>query len=80
MIIKFFVDIVAGILGALIDSVSIVTLPVDLVKNLATIAAYGSWVVGSDVLIIFAACVVGWTTFRLAWSVAVFIWKMMPFT
>jgi len=67
-------------LDTLISTVSMITLPIDMISALSTVSAYGSWVVGSDLLMIFATCVFSWTTIKISIGVILFIWRLLPLT
>jgi hypothetical protein len=67
-------------LDTLISAVSMVTLPIDMISALSTVSAYGSWIVGSDLLLIFATCVFTWTTIKIGIGLVLFVWRLLPFT
>ena len=80
MIIEFFINMFVAFLDTLISAVSMVTLPIDMISAITTVSAYGSWVVGSDLLLIFATCVFTWTTVKIAIGLVLFVWRLLPFT
>lgn len=80
MIIEFFINTFVAFLDVLIGAVSMVTLPIDMISAITTVSAYGSWVVGSDLLLIFATCVFTWTTVKLGMGLVLFVWRLLPFT
>ncbi len=80
MIVEFFINMFVAFLDTLISAVSMVTLPIDMISALSTVSAYGSWVVGSDLLLIFATCVFTWTTVKIGIGLVLFVWRLLPFT
>lgn len=80
MILEFLINIVVTLLSGFISGVSLASIPVDMIKALQTVCAYGSWIVGADLLLVFASCVFVWTGVRIASGIVVFIWKMLPLT
>ncbi|MGC6178130.1 hypothetical protein [Lacrimispora sp. 38-1] len=80
MIIEFFINMFVAFLDTLISAVSMVTLPIDMISAITTVSAYGSWVVGSDLLLIFATCVFTWTTVKIGIGLVLFVWRLLPFT
>jgi len=80
VIIEFFINMFVAFLDTLISAVSMVTLPIDMISAITTVSAYGSWVVGSDLLLIFATCVFTWTTIKIGIGLVLFVWRLLPFT
>lgn len=80
MIVKFLFDFIANILCGIIGGLQIVSLPIDLIAVLAKITVYGNAIVGIDLMIVIAGCILFWTTTRITFGIVVFIWKMLPFT
>ena len=80
MIFEFFINMFVAFLDTLISAVSMVTLPIDMISALSTVSAYGSWIVGSDLLLIFATCVFTWTTIKIGIGLVLFVWRLLPFT
>jgi hypothetical protein len=79
MIIEFFINMFVAFLDTLISAVSMVTLPIDMISALSTVSAYGSWIVGSDLLLLFATCVFTWTTIKIGVGLVLFVWRLLPF-
>jgi len=80
LIVEFFINMFVAFLDTLISAVSMVTLPIDMISALSTVSAYGSWIVGSDLLLIFATCVFTWTTIKIGIGLVLFVWRLLPFT
>lgn len=80
MIIQTLVDFAVSILVGAIHGIEFLSLPLDLIEVLGSICAYGSWVVGSDILLIFAGNVAIWTGIKIAYGIIVYIWKLLPLT
>ena len=67
------ISVVRFIFG-LIEAVSI---PSDLVSVLYSIMCYGTWVVGSDVLLLCTGSIMSWITVRLSSGIAVWAWQQV---
>lgn len=81
MIVESLISFFCGFLDLVLGGITaFVTLPVNLVQTLGTIVAYGSWVIGSDLLVIFAGCVLSWCMVKLTLGVVLFIWRLLPLT
>jgi hypothetical protein len=80
VIVEFFINMFVAFLDTLISTVSMVTLPIDMISALSTVSAYGSWIVGSDLLLLFATCVFTWTTIKIGIGLVLFVWRLLPFT
>lgn len=80
MIFSLLSSVVKALVLGAINVVSIFSLPVDLMKVLGAFASVGSWVIGSDLVVIFFGFVVWWYGVRFAFGLATFIWKMLPLT
>lgn len=80
MIIELLVTFGCTFLKGLLDVVSFLSLPVDLINVLSTITGYGSWVVGGDLLLIVLGCVVFWWGVKISIGLGVYIWRLLPFT
>ena len=80
MIVDFFINMFVAFLDTLMSTVSMVTLPIDMISALSTVSAYGSWIVGSDLLLLFATCVFTWTTIKIGIGLVLFVWRLLPFT
>lgn len=80
MIIEFLINGVVSLFSGLISAVSLVSLPSDLITSLSTVISYGSWIVGSDLMLTFATCIYVWTGLRITIGLVTFIWKMLPLT
>lgn len=77
LLISVFVNIVSLLLGALS---SIPAIPIDLIVVLGNITGFGSYIIGGDLLLLFAGCVTFWITTKLSMGVAIWFWKLLPFT
>ncbi|MCC8024313.1 MAG: hypothetical protein LIP16_03295 [Clostridium sp.] len=81
MLLTFFMDSFFVLLDTALDALSgAVTLPVDMINVLASILGYGNWIVGVDLLLVFAACVYFWTMTKLSIGLLLFIWRLLPLT
>lgn len=80
MIIEMMFNVFVGLMRATIGGSMGITLPVGLVAPLGQVAKYGSYVVGSDLLLSVCVCVFAWMTVRLTAGLIIFVWKLLPFT
>lgn len=80
MLLEFLIQIACSVFSAALSGLNFINIPIDLVNVLGTICAYGNWVVGADVLLLFAGCLVFWTGVKLSFGVIVYIWKLLPLT
>lgn len=68
------------LLDALLSGLSLAQIPTQEISVLATIVSYGSYVVGSDLLLCFASVVSGWILMKMTVGIGLFIWRFLPFT
>lgn len=57
-----------------------INLPIDAINVLTTLLAYGVWVVGSDILLLFSGSVLLWFGVKSSLGLLVWLWKLLPFT
>lgn len=79
--------IIEGIISLVVEAVvlglqgfKLVGLPMSAIQTLGTLACYGSYVVGADLLLIFSGCVMGWATFKMTMGITLFVWRLLPLT
>lgn len=80
MIVMFFVSIIQGLIISTLSGLSSVALPFQLVGALGSITGYGAYIVGGDLLLIFASVVAFWLTVKLLIGIILFIWRLLPLT
>lgn len=80
MIIEFFVTIVTNLLTSALSAAQVLTIPSDIAGALSTFIAYGNYVVGGDLLLLFATSVTTWMTLKLTVGVVLFVWRLLPLT
>lgn len=80
MIFEVLINIVVALLCGLVNGMSLVSLPLDLVSAVATVIRYGNYVVGADLMLITFSCIAGWIGMRCTLGLIIFIWKMLPLT
>lgn len=80
MVIESIVNIFCGILDGMLRTVSFVQIPTQGISVLATVACYGSYVVGADLLFYFASAVSAWMLVKLGLGIGLFLWRLLPFT
>lgn len=55
-------------------------LPTQLVGTLSTILAYGTWIVGVDIMALFVGSVLFWWTFKMSIGLIIWVWERLPLT
>lgn len=80
MILEFTIDIFCNFLVGLLDAANAVAIPVNGIQTLATFASYGSYIVGSDLLLTFCGVVLMWMTIKLSVGIGLFLWRLLPLT
>lgn len=80
MIGEALINLCLGIFRLLFGALDFVQLPTQLISTLGTILAYGTWIVGVDILSLFVGSVVFWWGVHLSIGIAVWLWKMLPLT
>lgn len=79
MIIESMAALAVGILSSIISLIDVFELPFDLIWVLGNILCYGSWVVGSDVLLIYVGCIGFWIGTRFSVGFALWAYERIPF-
>lgn len=80
MIVEGVVDLFFDLMTAVFYGLEVIHLPEQFIKTLSTITAYGTWIVGLDILTLFVTMIVTWWTIKFAVGVVVFIWELLPLT
>lgn len=80
MILEALISLFCSFILGLLDLISVVSLPLDAITVLQQFCVYGSYVVGSDLLMLFASVVFTWTAAKLSVGLAIRVWEMLPLT
>lgn len=80
MIFEVFINGLIVMIEAAINGAVVVGIPVDGIAQLAKVCSYGSYVVGADLLLVFASCVLTWMGIKLSVGIFLFVWRLLPFT
>lgn len=80
MIGELLIDLFFGIFRVMFGAVEMLSLPTQLISTLGTILAYGTWIVGIDVMAVFVGTVVFWWGIHLSIGLAIWLWKLLPLT
>lgn len=80
MIGEVLIDLFFGIFTSLFSVLEFVNLPVQTIGTLTNILVYGNWVVGVDILALFAGSVVFWWGVHMSIGLAVWLWEKLPLT
>lgn len=78
MIFQVLIDFAVNIISRLIGGLSFFTIPFDFINVLATVCVYGNWLVGADVLLLFAGCVGSWFAIKITAGVVLFVYRLIP--
>lgn len=80
MIVEGICSFAASIIRGIFGLFETWTLPFDLIGVLTEILRYGTWVVGSDVLLLVTGSIVFWWTVKASVGVAIWIYDKLPLT
>lgn len=80
MIFEFIIDVFCKFIVGLLNTANAVAIPVNGIQTLATFTSYGSYIVGSDLLLTFCSVVLMWMTIKLSVGIGLFIWRLLPLT
>lgn len=79
MIIESITGFCCALIKSFFSALSFVSLPLDLINTLTTILQFGTWVVGADILLLFAGSVGLWWSAKLTIGVALWLYEHIPF-
>lgn len=79
MILEGLINIFVSFIDFMISGVSVFTLPLDMISAVSTLGAFGSWIVGSDLLMMVGACIFHWTVIKITVGVVLFVYRLIPF-
>lgn len=80
MIGEILIDLFLNVFRLLFGAFEVVNLPTQVISTLSTILVYGNWVVGLDIMVLFATCIVFWWGFYATAGLAVWVWDRLPLT
>lgn len=80
MILETLINIFCVMLDGLLAGFEYIQIPKQGIEALATVTAYGSYVVGADLLLCFASVVATWMLMKITVGVGLFIWRLLPLT
>lgn len=80
MIVESLIQFAVSFFSILLSGLNFLSIPTDLISVLGTVCSYGSWIVGADLLLLFAGCLVFWVGAKISWGTVVYIWNLFPFT
>lgn len=80
MILELMMDILISLIAEGLDFFNMVNIPLNGIQVLAEFCAYGSYIVGADLLLCFASVVLMWMGLKLLLGIALFIWRLLPLT
>ena len=80
MILEALITLFSNFIQGLLDMVSIVSLPLDAIEVLHQVCLYGSYIVGSDLLMLFGSLIFTWTAAKLSVGVGIRLWELLPLT
>ena len=80
MIIESVFTWATNLIVGLFSAFEFINLPLDFISTLYTILCYGTWVIGSDVLLLVLTSVMGWLTFKASVGLAIWLYRLLPLT
>lgn len=80
MIIESLINFAVTLFSGIISGLNFFSIPSDLVNTLATICVYGNWIVGADILLLFAGCIATWFSLKMSLGIVLFFWEELPLT
>lgn len=80
MIVKVAIELLCGLITVTLNGFNAVNIPVNGIQVLSSFAAYGSYVVGADLLLMFCSCVLMWMSVKLTLGLVLFVWRLLPLT
>jgi hypothetical protein len=80
MILEALISFCTSIICTAVSLCGVITLPSNVISTLQAVTCYGSYVVGSDLLLIFCTTVTFWLTAKITVGLVLFIWRLLPFT
>lgn len=79
MIIESICKLGCSILAGVFSAFEMISLPFNLINTLSSILQYGTWVVGSDVLLLFTGSVVFWWGVKASIGIGIWAYEHIPF-
>jgi len=79
LIIESITGFACRLLYSLFSAFEVLSLPTDLIAVLTTILQYGTWVVGSDILLLFTGSVALWWGVKASLGIAIWVYEHLPF-
>lgn len=79
MIVETVLRFCSNLLITLFGAFEVISLPFDMINTLYSIICYGTWVVGTDILAIFAASVIMWWGVNASLGIALWVYDKLPF-
>lgn len=80
MIIEFIINVFCGLLSGFMSGLKVISIPMDAVTTLGTVISYGSYVVGSDFLLLFSSVIFMWMWLKFSLGIGLFLWRLLPLT
>ena len=80
MVVETLVDLFLNFVMFAFESFNFFELPLSLISTLSNILAYGTWIIGIDVMALFVGSVVSWWTIHMSIGLIVWIWERLPLT
>lgn len=80
MVGELLIDLFFSLFNGLFSLLEVVGLPLQTISALSSIIAFGNWVVGIDILALFAGTVVFWWGVHMSIGLAVWLWEKLPLT
>lgn len=78
MIVESICSFACSLLSGLFSTLEVLNLPYNLINTLSTILQYGTWVVGSDILLLFTGSVALWWGVKASIGIGVWVYEHIP--
>lgn len=80
MILEAIISVFCTMMDGLLSGLSLAQIPTQGIQILSTLAGYGSYVVGADLLLCFASVVATWAVIQMVVGIGLFVWRLLPLT
>lgn len=80
MIIEGLISMFCNVIVGLFSALEVINLPFDMLSTLYSFLAYGTYICGADILLLFGASVMFWWGLNLSIGLLIWLWRLLPLT
>ena len=80
MIIQSVIDLCCSVFVSMMNGLSSMPVPTDLMSAMGGLAVYGCWVLGTDLFLAVSACISYWFITKITAGLILFVWELLPLT